>query len=132
MTVFDRIQAMSKDELQKLIYCVYLRGHLNEQCGIDDAHFFEHLMNHDARHVDNIINMLDTLKLYEVKAFTLLERTPQPKDYYPITSTKFFSVDDAAQFIIKHGPKDSLHKVDELTYESFLNLFKIVPCNHMR
>jgi hypothetical protein len=132
MTVFDRIKTMSKDELQKLILSIYTWGAINERCNSHNKHYYEHLLDLDASCVDDIINMLDTLELYEVKAFTLLERTPQPKDYYPITSTKFFSVDDAAQFIIKYGPKDSLHKVDELTYESFLNLFKIVPCNHMR
>ncbi len=120
----DRIQAMSKDELQKLIYCIYLRGHLNEQRGIDDAHFFEHLMNLDARHVDNIIDAMDNLTLYHIRIYSF---DGEPPIYM---NCKFFGVGDAGKHLT--STIRNIYKVDDTTYTTTTNVYRIIPCNERR
>lgn len=121
MTVFDRIKTMPKDELQKLIYYIYIWGHIYEQCGVDDEFFYKHLLNLDARHVDEIIDALDNLKLYQVVETYIYGGTPHYLRY------KFFSVDDATNYITEHCP--NVHKVDDMTYATPFNIYKIVPCS---
>ena len=117
MTVFDRIRAMSKDELQQLIYYIYLWGHTNEQCGVDDESFYEHLLDLPTRHVDNIIDALDNLQLYQVREVFINGGVPH------YLGCKFFSVDDAVQYLIKHC-KD-IAKVDDTTYATPVAIYKI-------
>ena len=118
MTVFDRIKTMTKDELQKLIYYIYLWGHTNEQCGVDDECFYEHLLDLPSRHCDNIIDAMDNLHLYQVREVFINGGTPHYLAY------KFFSVDDAAQYLTKHC-KDII-KVDEVTYATSTTIYKII------
>jgi len=118
MTVFDRIQTMSKDELQKLIYYIYRWGHTNEQCGVDDECFYEHLLNLPARHVDNIIDAMDNLHLYKVREVCIGGGTPH------FLGFKFFSVDDAARYLMKHCT--DIHKVDDTTCATPYAIYKIM------
>ena len=120
MTVFDRIQSMYKDELQKLIHYIYLWGHVNQQCGVDDECFYEHLLDLPARHCDNIIDAMDNLKLYNIVVHSF-----DGKSEY--LSFKFFSYDDAGQYLtktIKH-----IIKVDDTTYATTTNVYRIIPHN---
>lgn len=121
MTVFDRIKTMPKDELQKLIYYIYLWGHTNEQCGVDDECFYEHLLDLPARHVDNIIDAMDNLSLYKVHEVCINGGTPRYLSY------KFFSVDDAARYLTKHI--HNITKVDNTTYTTSTTIYKIIPCD---
>ena len=118
MTVYDRIQTMTKDELQKLVYYIYLWGHINEECGVDDEYFYEYLLDLPARHCDNIIDALDNLQLYQVREVFINGGTPHYLSY------KFFSVDDAAQYLTKHI-KD-ITKVDDTTYATADAIYKII------
>lgn len=118
MTVFDRIQTMTKDELQHLIHYIYLWGHVNQQCGVDDECFYEHLLDLPARHCDNIIDAMDHLQLYQVREVFINGGTPHYFGY------KFFSVDDAAQYLTKHI-KD-ITKVDDTTYATSVAIYKII------
>lgn len=120
MTVFDRIQTMTKDELQHLLHYIYKWGHINQQCGVDDECFYEHLLDLPDRHVDNIIDALDNLQLYQVREVFIYGGTPH------YLSTKFFSVDDATQHLTKHI-KD-ITKVDEVTYATSVAIYKIIAC----
>lgn len=118
MTVFDRIKTMTKDELQKLIYYIYLWGHTNEQCGVDDECFYEHLLDLPARHVDNIINALDNLSLVKV----CIHNIEDPSVHY--LGIKFFSIEDASQYLRKHIK--GIIKVDDTTYANATNIFRII------
>ena len=122
MTVFDHIKSMTKDELQHLIHYIYLWGHINEQCGVDDECFYEHLLDLPARHCDNIIDALDNLQLYNIRVNSF---DAQPPIYL---STKFFGVDDAGQYLIKHI--NHIVKVDDTTYATTTNVYRIIPCKN--
>lgn len=120
MTIFDRIKTMSKDELQRLIHYIYKWGHINQQCGVDDECFYEHLLDLPDRHVDNIIDALDNLQLYQVREVFINGGTPRYLDY------KFFGVDDATHYLTKHI-KDII-KVDDTTYATSTTIYKIIAC----
>lgn len=120
MTVFDHIKTMSKDELQRLIHYIYKWGHINEQCGVDDECFYEHLLNLPARHVDNITSAMDNLQLYQVREVFINGGTPH------YLGCKFFSVDDAAHHLTKYC-KDII-KIDDTTYATDVAIYKIIPC----
>jgi hypothetical protein len=120
MTVFDRIKTMSKDELQQLIYYIYLWGHTNEQCLVDDECFYEHLLDLPARHVDNIINAMNDLKLYNIRVYSFDDKPPV------YVGHKFFGVDDAGQYLAKHIKY--ITKVDDTTYATTTNVYRIMPC----
>lgn len=120
MTVFDRIKTMSKDELQKLIHYIYLWGHTNEQCGVDDEYFYEHLLALDAHHVDNVINALDNLQLYHIRVYSF---DGEPPIYL---NTKFFGVDDASRYLTKNIKH--IVKTDDTTYATPTNVYRIIPC----
>ena len=122
MTVFDRIRTMSKDELQHLIYYIYLWGHTNEQCGVDDECFYENLLDLPARHVDNIINALDELQLYNIRIHSFDGKPPVYLNF------KFFGVDDAGQYLTKNIKH--ITKVDDTTYTTKVNVYRIVPCKN--
>lgn len=120
MTVFDRIKSMPQDELQQLIYYIYLWGHTNEQCGVDDECFYEHLLDLPARHVDNIIEAMDNLELYNIRIHSFDDKPPV------YMSTKFFGIHDAGQYLtdtIRH-----ITKVDDTTYATTTNVYRIIPC----
>lgn len=121
MTVFDRIKSMTKDELQQFIYYIYLWGHTNEQCGVDDECFYKHLLNLPARHCDNIIDALDNLKLYNIRIYSFDGKPPMYVD------NKFFSVDDAQQHLARHIKH--ITKVDDTTYATTTNVYRIIPCD---
>lgn len=120
MTVYDRIKSMTKDELQNLIHYIYLWGHINEQCGVDDECFYEHLLNLPARHCDNIIDALDNLQLYQVKQVFINHGEPS------YLSTKFFSIEDAAQYLKKYCR--DITKIDDHVYMTSLAVYTIIPC----
>lgn len=120
MTVFDRIQTMTKDELQQLIHYIYLWGHTNEQCGVDDECFYEHLLDLPARHVDNIVDAFKHLQLYQVREVHINDGTLRYLGY------KFFSVDDASQYLVKHCK--GITKVDNTTYATSEAIYKIIEC----
>lgn len=120
MTVFDRIKTMPKDELQKLIYYIYLWGHVNQQCGVDDECFYEHLLDLPARHVDNIIDAMDNLKLYHIRVHSF---DGEPPVYL---GTKFFGTDDAGHYLTKHIKY--ITKVDDTTYTTSTHVYRIIPC----
>lgn len=119
MTVFNRIQTMSKNELQKLIYYIYLWGHTNEQCGVDDECFYEHLLDLPARHVDNIIDAMDNLKLYSICIYSF---DGEPPVYM---NTKFFGIHDAGEYLTK--TIRYINKVDDTTYTTTKNVYRIIP-----
>lgn len=108
MTVYDQIQHMSKDELQKLILSIYLWGHTNEQCNVNDEVFYKHFLDLPARHIDEIVSSMDNLQLYQVCEVCNKNGTTRYLD------TKFFSVDDAVHFLRKCY--QFLIKVDGTTY----------------
>ena len=120
MTVFDRIQTMTKDELQRLIHYIYKWGHTNEQCGVDDECFYEHLLDLPGRHVDNIIDAMDHLQLYQVREVFINGGTPH---YFGM---KFFGIDDATQYLTRYV-KD-ITKVDDTTYATSVAIYKIIAC----
>lgn len=120
MTVFDRIQTMTKDELQHLIHYIYKWGHTNEQCGVDDECFYEHLLDLPARHVDNIIDALDNLQLYQVREVFINGGIPH------YLGMKFFGIDDATQYLTRYV-KD-ITKVDDTTYATSVAIYKIIAC----
>ena len=120
MTVFDRIKSMSKDELQQLIHYIYKWGHINEQCGVDDECFYEHLLNLPDRHIDNIIDAMDNLQLYQVREVYINGGVPR------YLGCKFFSVDDATQHLTRYV-KDII-KVDDITYATSTTIYKIIAC----
>lgn len=119
-TVYDRIKTMTKDELQHLIHYIYRWGHINEQCGVDDKCFYEHLLDLPAHHCDNIIDALDNLKLYNVCVYSFGNEAPA------YLSIKFFGVDDAGQYLTKHIR--NITKVDDTTYVTPTNIYRIIPC----
>ena len=121
MTVFNRIQSMNKDELQHLIHYIYKWGHINEQCGVDDECFYEHLLDLPARHCDNIIDALDNLQLHQIREVFIHGGTPH------YLGMKFFGVNDATQYLTKHI-KD-ITKVDDTTYATPVAIYKIISCN---
>lgn len=118
MTVYDRIKSMTKDELQHLIHYIYLWGHTNEQCGVDDECFYEHLLDLPSRHVDNIIDAMDSLSLVRVRVHTF----GKDDSYY--LGTKFFSVEDATHYLEKHI--GYLARVDDTTYVTPTNIYRII------
>ncbi len=120
MTVYDRIQTMTKDELQQLIHYIYLWGHTNEQCGVDDECFYEHLLNLPARHCDNIIDAMDNLQLYQVRQVFICGGEPH------YLSTKFFSVDDATQYLKKYTK--NITKINDNVYSTSLAVYTIILC----
>lgn len=122
MTVFDRIRTMTKDELQHLIHYIYLWGHTNEQCGVDDECFYEHLLDLPARYVDNIINALDDLQLYNICVYSFDGNPPRYLD------RKFFGIEDAGQYLTKHIKYIS--KADDTTYATSTNVYRIIPCKN--
>ena len=120
MTVYDRIRTMTKDELQRLIYYIYLWGHTNEKCGVDDECFYEHLLDLPSRHVDNIVDALDNLKLYKVCEVKINDGTPKYLD------TRFFSITDTTEYLGKHIRE--ITKVDDFTYATTEAIYKIIEC----
>jgi hypothetical protein len=118
MTVFDRIKSMSKDDLQKLIYYIYLWGHINEQCGIDDECFYKHLLNFHGCHVDDIISTMDNLCLCRVRESYIGGGSPH------FLGIKFFSVDDAVQYLKKH--LGDIRRIDDTTYATPFAIYKIM------
>ena len=121
MTVFDRIRIMPKDELQKLIYYIYLWGHTNEQCGVDDECFYEHLLDLPERHIHNIIDAMDNLKLYNIRIHSF---DGEPPVYM---NTKFFGVHDAGHYLTKTFKH--ITKVDDTTYTTTKHVYRIIPHN---
>lgn len=119
MTVYDRIQTMPKDELQKLIYYIYLWGHTNEQCGVDDECFYEHLLDLPARHIGNIIDAMDNLTLYNIRMHSF---DGEPPIYM---NCKFFGVNDAGKYLA--STIRNIHKVDDTTYTTPTTVYRIVP-----
>ena len=71
MTVFDRIQTMTKDELQKLVYAIYLWGHINERCNLDDMYFYQTLLDAPSSTADDIVSSLADLEPYKVRVIPL-------------------------------------------------------------
>lgn len=122
MKVYDRIQSMSKDELQHLIHYIYKWGHINQQCGVDDECFYEHLLDLPARHCDNIIVALDSIQLCQVCVYEFSDHPPV------YLNTKFFSIDDAGHYLTKHIK--NIKKMDDTTYATSLNVYRIVPCKN--
>lgn len=120
MTVFDRIKSMSKDELQHLIYYIYMWGHINEQCGVDDEYFYEYLLDLPARHCDNIINALDHLQLYQICEICV---DGGSSCYF---DTKFFSVEDASRYLTEHIKH--IVKADDTTYATITHVYRIITC----
>lgn len=121
MTVFDRIQSMTKDELQHLIHYIYLWGHINEQCGVDDECFYEHLLDLPERHVHNIINAMDNLQLYNIRIHSF---DGEPPVYM---NTKFFDIHDAGHYLTKTFKH--ITKIDDTTYTTTKNVYRIIPHN---
>ena len=121
MTVYDRIRTMTKDELQRLIYYIYLWGHTNEQCGVDDECFYEHLLDLPARHCDNIIDAMDNLKLYNIRIHSFDGNEPI------YMNTKFFGIEDAGRYLTENI--QHIHKVDDTTYTTTKNVYRIIPHN---
>ena len=121
MTVFDRIQTMPKDELQKLIYYIYLWGHLNEQCNVDDEYFYQKFLDLPASHIDSVINSFDNLQPVKVREVPIEGGTPR------YLSTKFFSVEDAAQYLTKNIL--GIVKVDNTTYATSTTIYKLLACD---
>ena len=120
-TVYDRIQTMTKDELQKLIYYIYLWGHLNEQCNVDDEHLYGMLLDADAVYVDDIIKDFDNTHPIKVLVIPIEGGEPRYLD------TKFLSDEDAYYHI------KSLHRnlvtIDPTTYATSTIIFKFKPCD---
>lgn len=121
MTVFDRIKTMSKDELQKLIYYIYLWGHLNEQCNVDDEYFYQKFLDLPSNRIDDVINSFDRTNPVKVREVSIDGGAPRYLD------GKFFSVDDASQYLSRHIRH--LVKVDDTTYATSTTIYKIIPCD---
>ncbi len=120
MTVFNRIKTMSKDELKKLIYYIYLWGHLNEQCDADDEYFYQQFLDMPSTRIDDVINLFDNVHPVKVRQIPIDGSEPR---YF---STKYFSVNDAAQHLTEYIP--NLVKVDDMTYATSTNVYKLMPC----
>lgn len=120
MTVFDRIQNMPKDELQKLILCIYHFGHINEQCGVDGDVFFKFFLDMPQGRVDELIDEYNNLELVTIRMLDI-----ESGDINHITY-KFFDVADATEYLTQYVP--NLVKVDEVTYTTSTTVYKIVTC----
>ena len=119
MTVFDRIQNMTRDELQKLIYYIYLWGHLNEQCGVDDMRFYQQFLDMPSNRVDYIICELDNIKPVSILV------TPLDGSGQHYLNNIFLSADDAVAYITTWLANI---KIDDETYADTTAVYKIMPC----
>lgn len=121
MTVFNRIQTMPKDELQKLIYYIYLWGHLNEQCDVDDEYFYQKFLDMPSTRIDDVINSFDSVHPIKVREVHIDGGVPR---YF---AHKFFSVEDASQYLTKHI--HGIVKVDDTTYATPTTIYKFITCD---
>lgn len=124
MTVFDRIKTMNKDELQHLINVIYAWGHVNEQCAVDDTLFYKHFLDMPSNHMDSVIHDMDNLQLYEICVVHMHDDVHANGGVPRYLATKFFSVDDATQYLKKHN--QFIIKVDSTTYVCDGVLYKII------
>lgn len=120
MTVFDRIKTMPKDELQKLIYYIYLWGHLNEQCDVDDEYFYQQFLDMPSNRIDYVIKNFDNMCPAKVREIPVDGGSPT---YW---STKFYSVEHAAVYLMEYV--HNIVKVDSSTYATPTTIYKIIPC----
>ena len=120
-TVFDRIKTMPKDELQKLIYYIYLWGHMNEQCNTDDEYFYQQFLDLPSDRVDCIIDNFDKLQPAKIREISI---DGGGLTYWP---TKFYDVDDARIYLEEHI--NNIVKVDDMTYATSTTIYKIIPCD---
>ena len=111
---------MSKDELQKLIYSIYLWGHLNEQCGVDDMYFYQTFLDAPAFNADTVVSSLDKIEPMQVRVIPLNDT----ESYY--LDTKFLSDDDAYYYL--KGLHPDIVTVDNTTYATPTTIYKLMPC----
>lgn len=121
-TVYDRIQTMTKDELQKLIYSIYIWGHLNEQCNVDDLYFYQTFLDAPDFNADTVVSSLDKIELFQVRVIPLDDTEP----YY--LGTKFLSDDDAYRYLKRLY--SNIVTVDDTTYATPTIVYKIIPCEN--
>lgn len=120
-TVYDRIKTMPKDELQKFLYYIYLCGHLNEQCDVDDEVYYKHVLDCPADDIDSLITWFETLEPVRLHLIPRDGREP----YY--LDTKFYSFDDAVSYINKYYR--FVMKIGNNKYTTSTGIFTITPCS---
>ena len=120
-TVYDRIQSMSKDELQKIICSIYLWGHIDEQCHNDDTLFYQQFLDAPAYCADTVVSALTTLEPVVVYEIPLDGGEPHYWD------TKFLSSDDAYYDIKSLCP--NIVTVDDVTYATPTTVYKLEACS---
>lgn len=123
MTVYHRIQTMTKDELQKFIYYIYLCGHLNEQCAVDDEVYYKHMLDCPSTDIDSLVTWFETLQ--PVK----LHFTPNNGGSSYFIDTKFYSTEDAVSYIYKHHRFVTKVADDKYPkYATCMGRYSIMPC----
>ena len=120
MTVFNRIKTMDKDELQKFLYYIYLCGHLNEQCDVDDEVYYKHILDCPSTDIDSLITWFESIEPVKVH----IKPHDDGEPYY--IDTKFYTVDDAVAFIYKYYR--FVIKVSDTQYATSLGMCSIEPC----
>ena len=120
-TVYDRIKTMPKDELQTLIYSIYLWGHINEQCNTDDEYYYMVFLDQPSHNIDLVVKNLEELELVMVREIPIDGGEPR------YLSTKFYSDDDAYHHLKSMNP--NLVMVDSTTFATPTTVYKIAPCD---
>ncbi len=121
-TVYDRIQTMTKDELQNFLYHIYLWGHLNEQCNTKDEHFYQTLLDQPIGYADAIVVNFDNLTPVRIKVIPL-DDTMSPHEL----GIKFISHYNAYCYLREQLP--NIITVDETTYATPNIIYKLIPCD---
>ena len=118
MTVYERIQAMTKDELQKFIVCVYKLGHINQQCGVNESLFFRQLVNMQDTQLDKLFQTYAATRPVTIQEVDI--ESGNIKRYL----LTFTNTQEAIDYINNNEP--DIVKISDDTYATEYRVYKIV------
>ena len=118
MTVYERIQAMTKDELQKFIVCVYKLGHINQQFGVNESIFFRQLVNMQDTQLDKLFQTYAATQPVTIQEVDI--ESGNIKRYL----LTFTNAQEAIDYINNNEP--DIVKISDDTYANEYSVYKIV------
>ena len=121
-TVYDRIQTMTKDELTTFITCIYGFGCLDEKCGKNSTNYYQQLLDCPSFYIDDMIAFLSRYKPVRIQVIPL--NGDQPWYWHSTFCSIEYAVDRLCMYVT------NTVKVDDTTYATANNVYKIIPCEH--